>query len=155
MVIEVSRRLDAIETVVAVFNEAMASQEIYLKKGKFKELSMSETHVLDAIDKVDFPSMTNVAKELHITVGTLTTAVKKIAEKGFLVKERSAKDQRVFLLKLTKKGHEALVVHENFHRELANIYKSAIPDERLDWVFDTLKKIKIDLESFKKELEAK
>ena len=58
-------------------------------------------------------------------------------------------------MKLTKKGHEALVVHENFHRELANIYKSAIPDERLDWVFDTLKKIKIDLESFKKELEAK
>ena len=32
MVIEVSRRLDAIETVVAVFNEAMAIQEIYLKK---------------------------------------------------------------------------------------------------------------------------
>ena len=106
MVIEVSRRLDAIETVVAVFNEAMVIQEIYLKKGKFKELSMSETHVLDAIDKVDFPSMTNVANKLNITTGTLTTAVKRIIEKGFLVKKRSKTDQRVYYLKLTKKGFE-------------------------------------------------
>ena len=81
MVIEVSRRLDAIETVVAVFNEAMAIQEIYLKKGKFKELSMSETHVLDAIDKVDFPSMINISNEFYIIVCTLTNAVKNIAEK--------------------------------------------------------------------------
>ena len=47
---------------------------------------MSETHVLDAVDKVEFPSMTNVAKSLSVTMGTLTTAVKKIVEKGFLVK---------------------------------------------------------------------
>lgn len=52
------KRSDAIETVVDVFNEAMVIQELYLKKSKFKELSMSETHVLDAVDKVEFPSMT-------------------------------------------------------------------------------------------------
>lgn len=86
------KRSDAIETVVDVFNEAMVIQELYLKKSKFKELSMSETHVLDAVDKVEFPSMTNVAKSLSVTMGTLTTAVKKIVEKGFLVKERSSKD---------------------------------------------------------------
>ena len=57
------KRSDAIETVVDVFNEAMVIQELYLKKSKFKELSMSETHVLDAVDKVEFPSMTNVEKE--------------------------------------------------------------------------------------------
>ena len=133
------KRSDAIETVVDVFNEAMVIQELYLKKSKFKELSMSETHVLDEVDKVEFPSMTNVAKSLSVTMGTLTTAVKKIVEKGFLVKERSSKDQRVYYLKLTDKGHEAL----------------AIPDDRVDWVFNTLKKIKLDLDNYKKALEEK
>ena len=79
------KRSDASETVVDVFNEAMVIQELYLKKSKFKELSMSETHVLDAVDKVEFPSMTNVAKSLSVTMGTLTTAVKKIVEKGHKV----------------------------------------------------------------------
>lgn len=90
------KRSDAIETVVDVFNEAMVIQELYLKKSKFKELSMSETHVLDAVDKVEFPSMTNVAKSLSVTMGTLTTAVKKIVEKGFLVKERSINESKTF-----------------------------------------------------------
>lgn len=149
------KRTDAIETVVDVFNEAMVIQELYLRKSKFKELSMSETHVLDAVDKVEFPTMTNVAKSLSVTMGTLTTAVKKIVEKGFLIKERSSKDQRVYYLKLTEKGYEALKIHEQFHFELANIYKSSIPDDRVDWVFDTLKKIKLDLNNYKKKLEEK
>ncbi len=144
------KRSDAIETVVDVFNEAMAIQELYLKKSRFKELSMSETHVIDAVDKSEFPSMTNVAKILNITVGTLTTA-----EKGFLVKERSKKDQRVYYLKLTEKGYEALKIHEQFHYELAELYKAAIPDDHVDWVFETLKNIKVDLDNYKKKLEQK
>lgn len=149
------KRSDAIETVVDVFNEAMAIQELYLKKSKFKELSMSETHVIDAVDKADFPSMTNVSKILNVTMGTLTTSVKKIIEKGFLDRERSKKDQRVYYLKLTDKGHEALKIHEQFHRELADLYKAAIPDDRVDWVFETLKRIKVDLNNYKKTLEQK
>lgn len=81
------KRLDAIEIVVDVFNEAMAIQDLYLRKSKFKELSMSETHVIDAVNKLEIPSMTNVANKLNITTGTLTTAVKRIIEKGFLVKK--------------------------------------------------------------------
>lgn len=38
---------------------------------------MSETHVIDAVDKAKFPSMTNVVRILNVTVETQTTAVKK------------------------------------------------------------------------------
>ena len=41
------QRVDTIETVVDVFNIAMDIQELYLKQGPFKQLSMSEMHVLD------------------------------------------------------------------------------------------------------------
>ena len=44
---------------------------------------MSETHVIDAVNKLEIPSMTNVANKLNITTGTLTTAVKRIIEKVF------------------------------------------------------------------------
>lgn len=116
---------------------------------------MSETHVLDAVDKFENPTMTMVAKDLCVTMGTLTTAVKKIIEKGFLVKERSKQDQRVYYLRITERGYEALKVHEEFHKELAYLYKSNIPDDRVEWVFTTLKKIKLDLDNFKNRIEEK
>lgn len=116
---------------------------------------MSETHVIDAVNKLEIPSMTNVANKLNITTGTLTTAVKRIIEKGFLVKNRSKKDQRVYYLKLTKKGFEALKIHDQFHKELADLYQSAIPEEHVEWLLQTLKQIKINLDNYRQELEDK
>ena len=86
-----TQRVDTIETVVDVFNIAMDIQELYLKQGPFKQLSMSEMHVLEAVDKESSPSMSAVANHLNVTLGTLTTAVKKIVEKGFLIKEKLLK----------------------------------------------------------------
>ena len=126
-----NKRLDAIEIVIDVFNEAMAIQDLYLRKSKFKELSMSETHVIDAVNKLEIPSMTNVANKLNITTGTLTTAVKRIIEKGFLK------------------------IHDQFHKELADLYQSAIPEEHVEWLLQTLKQIKINLDNYRQELEDK
>ena len=147
-----NKRTDTVETVVDLFNTAMDIQEKYLKKSKFKQLSMTEMHVIDAVDKESSPSMSAVAHHLNITLGTLTTAVKKIIDKGFLIKEQSTQDQRIYYLRITDLGREALTVHEQFHQELANIYKSNIPDDRIDWVFDNLKKIHKDLLEYRNNL---
>ena len=106
-----TQRVDTIETVVDVFNIAMDIQELYLKQGTFKQLSMSEMHVLEAVDKESSPSMSAVANHLNVTLGTLTTAVKKIVEKGFLIKEKSTQDQRIYYLRLTNQGKESFKVH--------------------------------------------
>ena len=125
-----TKRVDTVETVVDVFNIAMDIQELYLKQGPFKQLSMSEMHVLEAVDKETSPSMSAVANHLNITLGTLTTAVKKIIEKGFLIKEKSDQD----------------------HQELDSIYTQHIPKERVEWVFSTLNEIYKDLVIYRNEL---
>lgn len=147
-----TKRIDTIEVVVDVFNTAMDVQDIYLKKGPFNKLTMSEIHVLDAVDKESSPSMSAVANHLNITLGTLTTAVKKIIDKGFLIKEQSTQDQRIYYLRLTESGIEALKVHEQFHQELDAMCKHYIPEEQLDWVFHTLKQIHTDLVIYRNEL---
>lgn len=87
-----TQRVDTIETVVDVFNIAMDIQELYLKQGPFKQLSMSEMHVLEAVDKESSPSMSAVANHLNVTLGTLTTAVKKnCRKKVFLLKKNLLK----------------------------------------------------------------
>lgn len=147
-----TKRVDTVETVVDVFNIAMDIQELYLKQGPFKQLSMSEMHVLEAVDKETSPSMSAVANHLNITLGTLTTAVKKIIEKGFLIKEKSDQDHRIYYLRLTDQGRGALKVHEQFHQELDSIYTHHIPKERVEWVFSTLNEIYKDLVIYRNEL---
>ena len=73
----------------------------------------------------------------------------------FLVKKRSKTDQRVYYLKLTKKGFEALKIHDQFHKELADLYQSAIPEEHVEWLLQTLGQIKINLDNYRQELEDK
>lgn len=150
--IVMAKRIDTMEVVVDVFHTAMDVQDIYLKKGPFQQLTMSEMHVLDAVNKESSPSMSAVANHLNITLGTLTTAVKKIISKGFLTKEQSTQDQRIYYLRLTDNGQEALKVHDQFHKELEDVYKNRIPDDQLDWVFDTLKQIHTDLVLYRNDL---
>lgn len=96
--------------------------------------------------------MTNVAKTLKVTVGTLTTNVKTIVNKGFLTRERSSADHRVTYLRITDKGYQALEVHNQFHRDLSGLYSQHIPDEMIGWVYDTIENVIEDLKEYQKKL---
>lgn len=138
-----------------IFELAMKIQEQYIKKSNYSDLSISEIHVIEAVDMLDRPTMSHVARQLRITVGTLTTAVNRIVAKGYLIREKSNVDQRVTFLRITDKGYQALNIHENFHKELISLYTKEIPDDKIDWVYDTLVKINKRLHEYQDELQRK
>ena len=117
-----AKKNNLMDSINTVFKLAIKVQEDYIKHSPFPELSMNEMHIIEAVSKQQFPTMTNVAKTLKVTVGTLTTNVKTIVNKGFLTRERSSADHRVTYLRITDKGYQALEVHNQFHRELSDLY---------------------------------
>ena len=52
--------------------------------------------------------MSTVARELNVTVGTLTIAVNNLVKKGYIQRMRSQEDRRVVLISLTEQGEESL-----------------------------------------------
>lgn len=138
-----------------IFEIAMKIQEQYIKKSDYKDLSISEIHVIEAVDMLERPTMSHVARQLRITVGTLTTAVNRIASKGYLVREKSSVDQRVTFLRITDKGYQALKIHEEFHKELISLYTKEIPENKIDWVYETLVRIQKNLHEYQDELQRK
>lgn len=105
------------ELLVEVFNHILSIEGQTLKKRGVK-LSMNEVHVLEAIEKTKEPTMTNIANRLRVTVGTLTTSMSKIVEKGFATRYREEEDKRKVLITLTSKAHEVLKIHNEFHEEM-------------------------------------
>lgn len=103
------------ELLVSVYDDIGIIEDRSLKSGAFKDLSITEIHTIEAVGLKDEKSMSEIAEELEITVGTLTTAIDKLIRKGYVERNRSNTDRRIVYITLTKKGKLAYRMHERFH----------------------------------------
>lgn len=127
--------------LVNCVNIAYDLQAQQLKYTKFSYLSLSELHVLEAISLEKETTMTNVANRLLITVGSLTTAINKLIEKGVVERSRQLEDRRIVILKLTKEGQEALKLHQSIHEAIDAIIDDCVGTKNREWVETTIKEI--------------
>ncbi|AIM25637.1 transcriptional regulator [Melissococcus plutonius] len=75
-------------------------------------------------------SYSEVAKELSITVGTLTVAINNLVKKGYVKRIRSKNDRRVVRLGLTKQGKLLFRIHQHFRKEVVkSILRNMNPPE--------------------------
>ena len=72
------------ELLVQIFNDILQIEEQTIKEGIISDLSITEIHTIEAIGMYTKRTMSEVAQDLKITVGTLTTAINKLIKKGYL-----------------------------------------------------------------------
>lgn len=106
------------ELLVHLFDDILKIEEKTLQIGSLKDLSVTELHTIEAIGMYSERTMSEVAQDLKITVGTLTTAINKLIKKEYVERKRIEEDRRVVLVKLTKKGKLAFRLHEKFHDDM-------------------------------------
>ena len=70
------------ELLVQLFNDILQIEEKTLKTGPLSDISVTELHTIEAIGMYSERTMSEVAQDLKITVGTLTAAVNKLIKKG-------------------------------------------------------------------------
>lgn len=106
------------EILVDIFNDILTIEQNALNEGEFKDLSITEIHTIEAIGMYLARSMSEVAADLRITVGTLTTAINNLVKKGYVQRKRIEEDRRVVLIQLTKRGKLAYRIHDKFHKDM-------------------------------------
>lgn len=105
------------ELLVDLFNYILLIEERNLQESKVA-LSMTEVHILEAIQKSESKMMSAIAKRLMVTQGTLTVSTSKLVNKGYVVRERDEEDRRIVRLALTDKAQYVLSVHDQFHSRM-------------------------------------
>ncbi|NBJ64111.1 MarR family transcriptional regulator [bacterium c-19] len=105
------------ELLVNLFNNILAIEEANLQN-QHVSLSMTEVHILEAIEKSESNMMSAVAKYLMITQGTLTVSVSKLEKKGYVERIKDESDRRIVRLKNTEKANMVLQVHDDFHKQM-------------------------------------
>lgn len=106
--------------LVNIFNDILTIEQKALKQGVLKDLSITEIHTIEAIGMYKPRTMTEVAKDLGITTGTLTTAINKLVKKEYVERTRGEEDRRSVIIALTRKGKLAYRIHEKFHQDMIN-----------------------------------
>lgn len=106
---------------VDIFNDILRLEEESLAKGNFKNLSVNEIHVIEAVCDSEADgtnSMKLLSNKLMITASSLTIAVKTLEQKGYLIRQKDKEDKRKVTVVSTKLGNEAYEHHKLFHKDL-------------------------------------
>ena len=106
------------ELLVKLFNNVMDTEERAVITKEFEDITNNDMHIIEAIGIEEPRRMSDIAKRLDVTMGTLTTNMNSLEDKGYIVRERSKTDKRVVLVVLTPKGKKAFYHHRDFHKNM-------------------------------------
>lgn len=103
------------EVLVRLFRDIMDIEEKAIITPEFKDITNNDMHVIEAIGTGAPKNMSSIARELSVTVGTLTIAMNSLVKKGYVVRERGQEDRRVVYISLSDRGRKAFEHHARFH----------------------------------------
>ncbi|NMM62096.1 winged helix-turn-helix transcriptional regulator [Clostridium sp. P21] len=131
------------ELLVDTFNDILEIEQKALRSGVFKDLSVTEIHTIEAIGMYKPRTMTEVAGELNITLGTLTTAISHLVRKGYVERKRSEQDRRIVFIRLNKKGKLAYRIHWKFHSDMVKQAIEGLNEEEEEILIKSLEKLNV------------
>lgn len=117
------------EILVNLFNDIMNIEQKAIITEEFKDLTNNDMHVIEAIGIGTPKNMSSIAKELSVTVGTLTISMNSLVKKGYVARERGSEDRRVVYISLSEKGRAAYEHHADFHKKMIDATINRLDEE--------------------------
>ena len=134
------------EILVKLFNVVLFSEEEFLKRKMEEKITLKSVHVLEAIKQIETDeknaSMSQIKDALGVTAGTLSVVLKKLEDKGYVVKKKAKEDKRKFYITLTKKAEKVINVHKEYHESMIDMITRNLSKKEEEGLVDLLSKIK-------------
>ncbi|MBQ8512739.1 MAG: MarR family transcriptional regulator [Clostridia bacterium] len=128
----------------------MTLEEQCLRRVCAEDLSVRELHVIEAVSVLQTQhknTMAEIAKYLHLSPASLTTAVNTLARKEYLEREYSPTDRRVIYVETTERGAEANRKYLDFVRKMIWYISRDIDEQTSDTMIEAIMKLSEFLES--------
>lgn len=129
------------EMLVNLFNHVMAVESEAVITEEFKDITNNDMHIIEAVGIGEMKNMSEIARTLSVTVGTLTTNMNGLEKKGYIVRNRSEEDRRVVYITLTERGKKAFYHHRDFHKKMIREAVADLDDDEKRILYKCLKKL--------------
>ena len=138
------------DILVNLFQEIMDIEEKALITAEFKNISVNDMHIIEAIGTGEPKNMSTVAKLMSVTVGTLTIAINNLVKKGYVSRVRSEEDRSVVVIILTEKGKRAYQHHREFHDGMVKALVEGLDEGQQKILVKSLLNLRTFFNSYKK-----
>lgn len=95
------------------------TREATLSAQEQASLTGAQTYYLHAISRLEFPTLTELSRQLNVTKPSATAVVNKLIQEGYLERSQSAEDRRVFTLSLTEQGKRVVEIKRKTFAQFA------------------------------------
>ena len=129
------------EVLVNLFRDVMDIEQKAIITEEFQDITNNYMHIIEAIGMNEPKNMSTIAREISVTVGTLTIAMNSLVKKGYVLRERGKEDRRVVYISLTERGRAAYVHHARFHKAMIDSISDELTSEEMELLIKTLTKL--------------
>ena len=129
------------DVLVNLFRDIMELEEQAIITQEYQDITNNDMHVIEAIGVKEPKNMSTIAKQLSVTVGTLTIAMNSLVKKGYVIRERGKEDRRVVYISLSEKGLRAYRHHEEFHRQMIEAVLENLTEDETESLVKALAKL--------------
>ena len=129
------------EVLVNLFRDVMDIEQKAIITEEFQDITNNDMHIIEAIGMNEPKNMSTIAREISVTVGTLTIAMNSLVKKGYVLRERGKEDRRVVYISLTERGRAAYVHHARVHKAMIDSISDELTSEEMELLIKTLTKL--------------
>lgn len=129
------------EMLVSLFNHVMAVESEAVITEEFKDITNNDMHIIEAVGIGEPKNMSEIARDLSVTVGTLTINMNGLEKKGYIERRRSSEDKRVVYTTLTERGKKAFYHHRDFHKQMIRAAVTDLDDDEKRMLYKCLAKL--------------
>lgn len=131
------------DILVGMFNDILRVEHKAIESEDMLPLSMSELHVIEVVgDHQGTTIMSQIARKLRITLPTLTAAVDRLEEKGYILRRRSEEDRRRVSVELTEDGRQAYERHARFHEKMVDAFLQGLEQSRMPELLEGMTRLR-------------
>jgi len=95
----------------------------------FAKLTIHQLQYIDAIGALSHPTITQVAEKLQITKASVTNGVNKLISLGYVAKNQSSEDKRVYHVSLTSAGEQIVFAKYRALQDYGEFIRSSLSAE--------------------------
>ncbi|MBO8159141.1 MarR family transcriptional regulator [Thermosyntropha sp.] len=118
-----------------------AIEEQYWQKNGLENLTRADIRAVHRLGLLRREKMSNLARHLRLTVGTLTTTINRLVEKGYVLRNRPEEDRRIVEVTLSPEGQEAFSRIDQVKKIVADHIFGPLNDEEKKVLYNLLKKL--------------
>jgi len=141
------------EMLVTVYHKILKVEEDFLQRGLGSGLTIRELHMIEFIGKAgtEGRALSEIADFFDVARPSVTVSVKKLEQKGFLMRKGCALDGRVVRVSLTRDGRKVFMLHMHFHRAMVKELEEGLCEEEKNVLVKVIAKLD---KFFEKNIEA-